>query len=162
VVGPKIELRPVMPEDEPLLRRVYSSTREEELQPVPWSAAEKAAFLDMQFDAQDRFYREQHVGQAFDVIEVDGEAAGRLYVARWPDEIRIVDIALLPEQRGRGVGTALITALLEEAARTGRKVSIHVEVSNPAARLYRRLGFRAVDAGDGVRARWEAEPGGAN
>jgi ribosomal protein S18 acetylase RimI-like enzyme len=153
----KIALRPAVPGDEALLRRIYASTREEELAQVPWSPAEKAAFLDMQFDAQHRFYHEHHAGQAFDIIEVDGEPAGRLYVARWPQEIRIVDIALLPEHRNRGVGTSLITALLEEAASTGRKVSIHVEHFNPAASLYRRLGFRMVSE-QGPYPRWEAEP----
>ena len=154
----RVELRPATPADEPPLRRIYASTREDEVAQVPWTEEQKTSFLDMQFDAQDRFYREHHAGQAFDVIEVDGEPAGRLYVARWPEEIRIVDIALLPEQRGRGVGTSLISALLREALSTGRKVSIHVERQNPAGRLYRRLGFREVGAANGVHGLWEANP----
>ena len=57
-----------------------------------------------------------------------------------------MDIALLPEYRGRGIGTALLEELLVEADATGRRVTIHVERFNPARRLYERLGF--VEAGD--------------
>lgn len=75
------------------------------------------------------------------MIEVDGEPAGRLYVHRGPAEIRIMDIALAPPFRGRGIGTALLRDLMEEAGASGRALSIHVEVNNPARRLYERLGF---------------------
>jgi ribosomal protein S18 acetylase RimI-like enzyme len=76
------------------------------------------------------------------VIEVDGSLAGRLYVHRVPSEIRIMDIALVPEFRGRGIGTRLLEELIEEADGSGRKLSIHVESNNPARSLYDRLGFR--------------------
>ncbi|HEX7049913.1 MAG TPA: GNAT family N-acetyltransferase [Longimicrobiales bacterium] len=143
--APKIELRDAAPDDRAFLYRVYASTREEELAAVPWSGEQKEAFIRMQFEAQDRYYREHYADASFQVVLVDGEAAGRLYVARWPDEIRIVDIALLPEHRGRGIGTALLEALLAEADAAGRPVSIHVEQYNPARRLYARLGFREVE-----------------
>jgi ribosomal protein S18 acetylase RimI-like enzyme len=120
---------------------VYASTREEELAPVPWTDAEKAAFIEQQFEAQDAHYC-TYPEAAFDVIEVDGEPAGRFYIARWPDEIRIMDIALLPEYRNRGIGTHLLRELLDEAAATGRRLSIHVEKFNRARSLYERLGFR--------------------
>jgi ribosomal protein S18 acetylase RimI-like enzyme len=76
---------------------------------------------------------------------IENEPAGRLYVARWQREIRIVDIALLPAFRGRGIGSRLITELLEEGSRKGKNVSIHVETFNPAFRLYQRLGFEVVE-----------------
>ena len=75
------------------------------------------------------------------MILAGGEPAGRLYVARWEDEIRIVDIALLPEYRGRGLGTTLLEGLIEEAEAAGKPLSIHVEMNNPARPLYDRLGF---------------------
>ena len=78
------------------------------------------------------------------MIEVDGEPAGRLYVARWEDEIRVMDIALLPEHRGAGIGTRLLRDLLDEAEASGKKVTVHVELNNPALTLYQRLGFRPV------------------
>src|SRR5688500_3290981 len=91
-----IALRPTVPDDRPVLLAVYASTREPELAAVEWDAAQKAAFVEMQFDAQHAHYQEHYAGAAFDVILVDGQPAGRLYVSRESDEIRIVDIALLP------------------------------------------------------------------
>ena len=157
VSAPALTLRPAVTSDADLLRRVYASVRAEELALVPWSDAEKDAFLRHQFDAQHAHYREHYVGASFDVIEVDGEPVGRLYVARWEDEIRIMDIALLPEHRGRGVGTQILRGLLEEGALTGKRVSIHVEMNNPAVRLYERLGFVQA-AVHGVYLRLDASP----
>ena len=157
VSAPSLTLRRAVTSDADLLRRVYASVRAEELAAVPWSDAEKDAFLRHQFDAQHAHYREHYVGATFDVIEVDGEPVGRLYVARWEDEIRIMDIALLPEHRGRGVGTQILRGLLEEGALTGKRVSIHVEMNNPAVRLYERLGFVQA-AVHGVYLRLDASP----
>ena len=99
----------------------------------------------MQFDAQDAWWREHYAQASFDVILVDGEPAGRLYVLRGESEIRIVDIALLPEQRGNGVGSSLLRDLLAEADAAGKSVTIHVERMNPALRLYERLGFAVAE-----------------
>jgi ribosomal protein S18 acetylase RimI-like enzyme len=145
VASPSISLRPVEAGDEAFLRRVYASTRADELALVAWDDDEKDAFIRQQFDAQDRHYRERYDGASFDVIEVDGRPAGRLYVARWKDEIRVMDIALVPGFRGAGVATRLLRDLLDEGARTGRRVSIHVEKHNRALRLYERLGFAVAD-----------------
>jgi GNAT superfamily N-acetyltransferase len=156
-----VTLRPVTTEDRGLLYSVYASTREGELASVDWTEEEKAAFLWQQFEAQDRHYREQYDGAAYDVIEVDSRPAGRLYVARWDDEIRIMDIALLPENCRRGIGTGLLHDLLDEGARTGKRVTVHVEQFNPARRLYERLGFRWLrDAGVYVLMQWSLDPGG--
>jgi ribosomal protein S18 acetylase RimI-like enzyme len=108
---------------------------------VPWDDAQKEAFLRSQFEAQDAWYREHYADASFDVILVDGEPAGRLYVHRGDRETRIVDIALLPEYRGNGIGTTLLRDLLAEADAAGKRVTIHVERFNPALRLYERLGF---------------------
>jgi GNAT superfamily N-acetyltransferase len=101
-VAARVELRAVVADDRPFLRAVYGSTRWEELERTGWSDAEKNAFLDQQFAAQDAHYTQNYDGATYSVILVDGFPAGRLYVARWPEEIRIVDIALLPSARGRG------------------------------------------------------------
>src|SRR5439155_13681319 len=90
-------LRPAGNDDLAFLVRVYASTRAEELVPVPWSDADKAAFVAMQFEAQHAAYRSAYPHAAFDVIEVGGEPAGRLYVDRRPADIRVIDIALVPE-----------------------------------------------------------------
>jgi GNAT superfamily N-acetyltransferase len=114
----------------------------EELALVDWDEGQKAAFVQMQFIAQHHYYHVHYADAAFQVIECDGMPAGRLYVARGSTEMRIVDIALLPSYRG--VGSWLLEESLAEAARTGKRVSIHVERFNPARRLYERLGFRRI------------------
>jgi ribosomal protein S18 acetylase RimI-like enzyme len=141
-----IALRPARDDDQEFLYRVYASTREEELAVVPWSAAEKEEFLRMQFRAQDVHYRQHYADARYDVILLDGEPVGRLYVDRRDDEIRIIDIALLAEHRRKGIGGSLLRELLDEAAAAGKPVRIHVEHDNPAMSLYTRLGF--VKVGD--------------
>ena len=143
-MDPHISLREVQDNDREFLLRVYASTREEELAPVPWSDAEKDEFLRMQFHAQDTHYHSHFPQADYDVILLDGHRAGRLYVDRGPDEMRILDIALLAEHRGQGIGDGLMRGLLREAAETRRPVCIHVEYNNPAMHLYLRLGFTQV------------------
>ena len=140
-----VTLRPVTDDDREFLCAVYRSTREAELAMVPWDEPAKAAFVAQQFDAQDRFLAEQRPDAGRDVVLVDGVPAGRLYVDRTADEIRVVDITLLPEHRGAGVGESLLTPIHDEADRDGLPVTIHVERHNPALHLYGRLGFEVVD-----------------
>jgi GNAT superfamily N-acetyltransferase len=140
-ITPGITLRPVRADDDLFLLTLYASVRAPELEQVPWTDEQKAAFVRQQFDAQSAHWRENYTDTTFDVIEQDGVPIGRWYVARWRDEIRVVDIALLPEHRGSGLGTALFHKLFEEGDGTGRPVTIHVEIYNPARRLYERLGF---------------------
>lgn len=135
-------LRAANPSDEAFLRDVYASTRAEELMQVPWTDEQKRAFTDMQFTAQDTYYREHYPTAEFLVIEQYGTPIGRLYVDRWENEIRILDIALLPQFRGAGIGTKLLVELREEARGAGKVLTIHVEKFNPALHLYERLGFK--------------------
>ena len=158
-LGSDAALRPINPDDLPFLLALYASTREQELAVVPWDAAQKAAFLKMQFDAQHAHYQEHYAGASFDVILVAGQPAGRLYVARWPKEIRIIDIAFVPGFRGRGLGTRLIADLQREANGRGVPLTIHVERLNPALRLYERLGFElAEDKGVYLFLHWKPRP----
>lgn len=140
-----VTLRPVVPGDRAFLVGVYAATRAEELDQVDWPAGAREAFVSMQFDAQDQHYRTASPEGSFDVVEVAGQPAGRLYVDRRPTDVRIIDIALLPAFRGAGIGTALLRGAMEEAAASGRTVSIHVEATNRAAELYERLGFRLLE-----------------
>jgi ribosomal protein S18 acetylase RimI-like enzyme len=137
-----VHLRPARDADRAFLVELYASTREEELEQVEWDPGMRSAFVEQQFAAQDAHYRWNYPGATLDVIEVDGSLAGRLYVHRGPSDIRIMDIALAPAFRGRGIGTQLLRDLMAEADASGRKLSIHVEVNNPARALYDRLGFR--------------------
>lgn len=112
---------------------------------VDWTDGQKKAFLNMQFDAQHRYYREQFPAADYLVIERDGEAIGRIYLDRRADELRLIDIALIPEARNQGLGKALLLDLLDEGRASALPVRIHVERSNPAMRLYLRLGFMPIE-----------------
>jgi ribosomal protein S18 acetylase RimI-like enzyme len=152
-----LTFRAATKDDLPFFRRLYASTRAQELAPVPWTDAQKDAFLAMQFQAQHAHYTQHYPTLQRWVILRDGAAIGRLYLDRWGREHRIVDIAFLAEHCGHGFGGALIRDLLDEAAAAGKPVSIHVEKNNPAMRLYKRLGFTAVeDQGVYDLMRWEA------
>ena len=151
-----LTLRPITPTDQEFLFGVYASTRQEELSITDWSDTQKEAFLRQQFLAQHQYYQEYYTGSTFDVIAVDGQSAGRLYLARWKDEYRIIDIALLPEFRRRGLGRELLQNILAEAGHAGLPVTIHVERNNPALALYEQLGFRlAEDKGVYLFLKWE-------
>ena len=139
-----LTLRPAEAADRDLLFRIYASTRDEELALTDWDDAQKSAFLNQQFTAQDTHYREHYPGAVFNLILLDGDPVGRLYLHRRPSEIRIMDIALLPPHRNRGIGTALLRDLQTEAAASAKPLTIHVEQFNPALRLYTRLGFRPI------------------
>lgn len=136
-----ITLRPATVEDEAFLYQVYASTRQEELAVTRWTSVEKEAFLQMQFKAQHRFYREHFRKADFFVIVWQGERIGRLYIDHRQDEIRLIDIALLPAYRNRGIGSYFMKNILAEGRRKQLPVRIHVEQFNPARRLYQRLGF---------------------
>jgi ribosomal protein S18 acetylase RimI-like enzyme len=141
-----ISLRPVAEEDLAFLRRVYFTTREDEMRRIPWPEERKRHFLEQQFAAQKKHYDSHFPDCAFRVIEMGGEPIGRLYVDRSASHIEIVDIALLPGHRGRGVGRMLIEEVLAEAGGAGRAVRIYVEQYNPARRLYDRLGFVRLES----------------
>jgi ribosomal protein S18 acetylase RimI-like enzyme len=136
-----IGLRPATDADRPFLVALYRSTRADELALVAWDEPTEQAFVAQQFAAQDAHYRAHYPGATFDIVEVDGTPAGRLYIHRGERDIRIMDVALTPEFRGRGVGTGLLRELIAEAEASDRILSIHVERDNPARALYARLGF---------------------
>ncbi|MEO6037483.1 MAG: GNAT family N-acetyltransferase [Saprospiraceae bacterium] len=140
-----IRLRPANPRDEGFLRLVYAESRREELDQAAWPPGVREEFLRSQFDAQASHYRSNYPGAEFLIIECDGQPAGRLYVRRAEAEIRIMDIALIPAFRGKGIGTALLGQILAEGQASARIVTIHVEKFNPALRLYERLGFQTVE-----------------
>jgi ribosomal protein S18 acetylase RimI-like enzyme len=145
IVGrPAVYLRAITAEDFPLLRRVYASTRSD-IEAVEWDAAQKDAFLNMQFDAQHVYYQAQFPNANYQIVEHDGQAVGRLYVDRRPDVIHILDITLLPEARGLGLGSLLLQELINEADATNRDLSLYVERENTARALYQRLNFRQVE-----------------
>jgi ribosomal protein S18 acetylase RimI-like enzyme len=154
----RISFRPETPDDQELVYRLYASTREPEMEVVPWSAEEKEEFLRMQFSAQTQHYKKNYIGAEYSIVLVDGLPAGRLYLHEKPEDVRIMDIVLAPEHRGSGIGSILLADILERAAGAGQAVSIHVEQYNPALHLYERLGFRQIDT-NGVYLLMEWRPG---
>lgn len=140
-IASRVCIRPAEPEDDEFLYAVYASTRQEELSLVAWDDEQKTAFLRMQYAAQHAHYHTYYSDADFGVILVGDCPAGRIYVAHRPEEILLIDIALLPEYRNLGIGTSLVEALIEEARQGKKPLRLHVEPFNPALRLYDRLGF---------------------
>lgn len=150
-------LRPVRDEDEALLLAIYASSRAEEMALVPWDAAMKDAFLRSQFSAQQTHYRSYFPQAIHDMILVDGEPVGRIYVDRRADEIRILDVTMLTESRGRGIGTRIIQELMKEADDQDQSLSIYVESFNRSLGLFQRLGFvKAEETGASWLMVWRA------
>lgn len=136
-----VTLRSHQEQDLPFMQELYASTREDELKQTDFTEDEKRVFLTQQFNAQYTHYTQHYATDAFNIIELHGQAIGRLFVDYWTTEIRVVDIALKPEYCNRGIGSYLFKNLCDEASATGRTVTIHVEHNNPAKNLYQRLGF---------------------
>ena len=160
---PRVELRAVAPGDDEFLLDVYASTRADEMALVNWDDATKRAFLRTQYDAQKAEYGARFPDAQYDVILLDGRAAGRLWVGRDEKEIRLLDIALLPWAQRRGVGAALVGELIEEARASGKKLRHMVFVLNEGARrLYERLGFEVFDEVGGayLHMEWRPREGG--
>lgn len=124
---------------------LYAQVRAAELAPVPWPQDAKDTFLAEQAALQHRHYLANYPGADLLVIEDGADPIGRVYLYRAPAEIRIMDIALMPDRRNRGIGTRLLNEILDEARATGSTVTLHVESDNPAQRLYRRLGFQLIE-----------------
>lgn len=154
-----VTLRQVRPDDEAFLFEVYVSTRLDELAAVPWDKSQREAFLRLQFAAQQQHYQTHFPEADHQLILVGERPVGRVYVARGADEIRILDIALLTEDRNGGIGEFLIKTLLSEGSQAGKPVRIYVESFNPSLRLFERLGFsRVKDIGTHLLME-RAEPG---
>ena len=153
------ELRPESPADSPFLCALYGDVRSEELAQTGWPLEQVEAFLRSQFDLQTRAYRATFPDAEFSLILCDGRSAGRIYVARLRDEIRLVDLALAAEHRNRGIGSALLRGLVAEADQASLPVRFHVERSNRARHLYERFGFQIVSE-NGPYFLLERQPGG--
>ena len=136
-----VSLRTESPEDEAFLQEVYASTRQEELDLTGWNAAMREAFVRMQFAAMRQGYAGMFPHGDFSIILLNQRPVGRIVISRADDAFRVVDMALLPAFRGRGVGTFLLRELLGEAARAGKPVRLHVLKMSRATGLYERLGF---------------------
>lgn len=136
-----IKLRAVEEKDDAFIETVYRSTREEELNLTNWTEQEKKAFIFMQSMAQLAEYKTKFPGAAFQVIIFNTKDAGRFYTWENDEEIRLIDITVLPKFRGKGIGTSLLTGLIKRSGKVQKKISLHVDPANPVLLLYLRLGF---------------------
>jgi len=140
-----VSYRPMVDADLPFVAELYATTRREEVAQTGWSAEMQQAFLMQQHDAQHSHYL-LHFGEAeWLIVERGGAAIGRLYLGDETEALNVIDISLVPESRGQGIGGAILRDILDQAANLGKSVSIHVEKFNPARRLYDRLGFKLVE-----------------
>lgn len=140
-----VRLRPIADDDMDFLRALYAGTRAQEMAQVPWPEQAKREFLEQQFALQHHHYRTYYAQSDFLLILSGAEPIGRYYVDRVSATFCLIDIALIPAWRGRGIGTALLANLIAEADGAGRTVELHVEPDNPARRLYARFGFRLIE-----------------
>ena len=135
-----ITVRPEQPQDEAFLFELYASTRQEELDAWGWPPEMRSNFLTLQFKAS-QGYRGAFPDAEFQIVLLDGVNAGRLVIHRTREELRIVDIALLPGHRSAGVGSALLRRIFGEAKATKKPLRLKVLKGNRAVRFYHRLGF---------------------
>lgn len=136
-----ISRRPVCPEDQEFQFRLYAGTRQAEIAGLGWSPAQQEAFLRMQFAAQQNWYRTAYPQAVWEIVELEQAPVGRMIVLRGEESITLVDIALLGEHRGKGIGGSLVRELLQRGRDENLPVRLQVLKTNPAARLYQRLGF---------------------
>ena len=160
---PHVRLVPVRPEDEEFIYRVYVGTRIEEIAAFGWNGAQQEAFLRMQYTAQKRWYEMAYPDAEHSLIVLDqpaspGMPVGRMIVQRAPKALRLVDIALLAEHRGCGIGSVLVGELISQARRANMPVELQVTKANRASRLYERLGFVRTGE-DGMYYQMRMNPG---
>lgn len=137
----RIRLRPIAESDMSFLLSAYAAAREAEKAVFGWSDEQWNAFLKMQFELQHSQYMRNYNNPSFDVIECDGQAAGRFYVDRTRSEIRVIDIVVMPGFRRQGIAAGLFAGLLQEADAANLPLTLHVEHENPIMAYYLRLGF---------------------
>lgn len=143
--------------DELFLIDLYASTRAAELSVVPWNDEQKRAFLKMQFEAQDSYYRERYPNASFDIIKLNERAVGRFYRAELSDEIRIIDLVFLPEHFDSDIFIRLIKETLHKGEQDGKPVRIFLESFDPKIEIFKNLGFEKIEE-HGIYLLWQFEP----
>jgi ribosomal protein S18 acetylase RimI-like enzyme len=140
-----ITFRPVTPDDQGFLLALYGATRADELALTGWNESQRQAFVEMQFAAQQQYYRSQFPEGEHTIILLNERPAGRLYIARREREIRILDIIVADEHRRAGIGSSILKELIREAEKRETGVRIYVERLNPSLSLFKRLGFTSIE-----------------
>jgi ribosomal protein S18 acetylase RimI-like enzyme len=136
------ERRAAAADDEPFLRALYATTRPDV---AAWEDEGREVFLELQFSAQQREWAARFPESVHELILVDEQPVGRLWVAWLPGECVVVDLTLVPDQRRGGIGTRVMREVLAEADVRNLPVRVTVERTNEASLAFcGRLGFDVV------------------
>ncbi len=141
----EVTFKAISPTDMAFLSELYRTTRWQEVLQAPWDDEQRIAFLKQQFEAQHTHYQSHYPHAEKLIILQDDLPIGRIYLDRDEVSICLIDVALLPEHRNKGLGTQLLKELLTEAELTQKKVVIHVENFNPAYHWYLKHGFKQME-----------------
>lgn len=139
-----VALRPETADDLPFLRELYLSVRDGEVGFRDLLPTTRTAILEQQFEWQHAQYRAANPQGWFTIVMVDDKPGGRFYLVRLADSLRVVDISLLPEFRGHGIGTQLMLNVRAESIRTGLPIRLSVVAGNAAGGFYKHLGFQVI------------------
>ncbi len=153
-----LTLRDATPSDRPFLLALYASTRAAEFAPLGWPVEMERAFMRLQFEAQRGDYERRHPQARCRIVELQRCPVGRLWTARDGERLLVLDLSVVAELRGQGLGGECLRRVQRQAAADGLAVALQVVAGNPAQRLYERLGFRTV-GDDGVRRAMAWRPG---
>jgi ribosomal protein S18 acetylase RimI-like enzyme len=137
-------MRPAQPDDETFLFRLFGETQDHLVSIRPnqqlWSM-----LIDMQYRGRKSSYSQQYPAAEDTILCRDNQPVGRLLVNHEQDCLRIIDIAVLAELRGQGLGAWSLRRCQQQAADAGKRVDLSVNPINPARLLYEHLGFRAMN-----------------
>ena len=151
-----LTLRNATPSDRPFLLALYASTRADEFAQLGWPVEMERAFMQLQFEAQRGDYERRYPGARCRIVELQRCPVGRLWTAREAGSVVVLDISVIAELRGQGLGTECLRRVQRQAVADRLAVDLQVVVGNPAQRLYERLGFRNVGDADVRQAmRWQ-------
>jgi GNAT superfamily N-acetyltransferase len=135
VQNPGLTLRPARRDEFAFAEKIYIDSMRSLMAGLgPWNEAERKAALRRSFKADD-----------VKIISLDGKDIGWMQISERDTDYNLAQIQLLQECCGRGIGTLLITRLLERARREGKTVSLSAVRTNRAIKLYERMGFRTID-----------------
>jgi GNAT superfamily N-acetyltransferase len=143
-----LALRPATPADEEFLFAVFVSSRDFNLSIFP--EPQRSNLMLMQYRGQQETYTQRYPAAEHNIVSLDGSDAGRIWVAETEEAISVLDIALLPGYRNRGIGRQLYANLIARAGAAGKPLRATVSTANPGSlQFHERLGFRRA-GGDGM------------
>jgi ribosomal protein S18 acetylase RimI-like enzyme len=148
----RLHARPVTAADEPFLRCLYAASRADQMRETGWSPSRCRAYLDEQFDFQQRHFVARHPEALFLLLVLEGQPIGRLSWHGTPGRATLIDLCLAPAWRRRGVGSRVLGWLAESADRHGQVIGLHIDRDNPACRLLRRFNFEDIATEEAAQA----------